>query len=106
MGNRVEAMNRNAFATPGSDLTHQNPRRRARHAAVTVLSGPGHVCVIIERALRRPRIYFLLLHHVFPHEEAHFRGGCREPYDSGVYEQEMICRIEVATRRLGLGPPF
>jgi hypothetical protein len=33
----VEAMSQNGFATLGSHLTHQNPRRMVRHAALTVL---------------------------------------------------------------------
>ncbi len=70
-------MSQDGFVTLGSEVRRRSPRRMVRHAALTALSGLWQAGGMIERALRRPRIHFLHLHHVFPDEEAHFRGLLR-----------------------------
>jgi peptidoglycan/xylan/chitin deacetylase (PgdA/CDA1 family) len=66
-------MDKNGFANSTSDVMQRSPRAIARHATLTTLSGLWRSRGRIERALQRPRVHFLFLHHVFPDEEVQFR---------------------------------
>lgn len=70
-------MKESGSATLISYVVQRNARGMLRHAALTTLSGLWQAGGMVDRALRRPRVHFLFLHHVFPDEEVQFRGLLR-----------------------------
>jgi peptidoglycan/xylan/chitin deacetylase (PgdA/CDA1 family) len=71
---RSEEMNEgDGYIVASSQVTPFTARGAIRHAALTTLSGLWRAGGGTERALRRPRVHFVYLHHVFPDEEESFR---------------------------------
>lgn len=74
-------------------------RPAARHAALTTLAALQRLSGRDEPALARPRVHFIYLHSVPPHEEAAFRGLLAE-----LARRHRFVSYSEAVRRARFGP--
>jgi peptidoglycan/xylan/chitin deacetylase (PgdA/CDA1 family) len=69
----VSPLNPPPYVERYADFRKRSARSTARGAALRALSAAQRLTGQQRSALRRPRVHFLLLHHLFPDEEAGFR---------------------------------
>lgn len=70
-------MSLTSWTTRYSQIHHPTLRGRLRHAALSGLSLGSKVLGSVDAALRRPRVHFVYLHHVFEDEVEPFRDLVR-----------------------------
>lgn len=83
-----------AYVESTGELYGRGPRARLRAAALSALGAAGSATGRVSRALERPRVHFIYLHHVFPHERAAFG----RLVDAIAREHELIGYTDAVTR--------